>query len=79
MKTWGSEGVAPPLLISASGGGEWSNLRSGRFSLEETVPGIHYTEKRVSPRAGLGAMEKRKMLFLILRIEIRRKESRINF
>jgi hypothetical protein len=32
METWGSGGIAPPFLISALDGGEWSASRPGRFN-----------------------------------------------
>jgi hypothetical protein len=38
MKTWGSGGIAPPILTSALDGGQWSALRLGRFTLEERGP-----------------------------------------
>jgi hypothetical protein len=49
------------LLTSAVEGGEWSASRTGRFTSEERVPGIHWIESWVVPRTGLVAVEKRKI------------------
>jgi hypothetical protein len=57
MKTWGSGGIAPLLLISALDGGEWSALRPGRFIPGEGAPGTHRIGGWVGPRAGQGAVE----------------------
>jgi hypothetical protein len=54
---WGSEGIAPLLLISALGGSEWS---ASRFTPGETASDTHCIKGWVGPRAGLDAMEKRK-------------------
>jgi hypothetical protein len=45
-------------------GREWSALHPGRFNPGERAPGIHWIEGWVSPRAGLGNVEKRKFLTL---------------
>jgi hypothetical protein len=37
MKTWGSEGIAPPFLTSALDGGEWLASSPCRFT-----PGTHW-------------------------------------
>jgi hypothetical protein len=50
------------FLTSALVGGEWSASRSGRFTPEESVPGAHWIEGWVGPRAGLDDMEERKFL-----------------
>jgi hypothetical protein len=63
MKTyWGSGGIAPPFLTSALDGGEWSFSRTGRFTPGERSPGTLWRGGWVSPRAGLDAVEKEKML-----------------
>jgi hypothetical protein len=49
MKTWGSGGIAPPLLTSTLDGGEWLASRPWGTAL-----GTHW----VGPRAGLDALEK---------------------
>jgi hypothetical protein len=59
---WGSGGITPPFLISALGGGEWSDLRSGRFTPVERARGNHWIGSWVGPIAGLDAM-KRKICF----------------
>jgi hypothetical protein len=65
MKTYGgSGGIAPIILTSAVDGEEWSASRPGRFTFGETAPSTHWIEGRVGPRAGLDAMEKRKILTL---------------
>jgi hypothetical protein len=53
---WGSGGTAPPL-----DGGEWSALGPSRFTRGERAPGTHWTGGWVSPRAGVGAVQKRKI------------------
>jgi hypothetical protein len=62
MKTWGSGGIAPPFLISAPDGGEWSATRSDRFTPGERAPGTHWIGGWLGPRAGLDAVEKIKIL-----------------
>jgi hypothetical protein len=57
-----SGGVAPPLLTSALDGGEWSASRPGRFTRKKRVPGTHWIGGLVNPRAGLDAVEERKIL-----------------
>jgi hypothetical protein len=64
MKTWGSGGIAPPLLILALDGGEWSVSRHGRFNPPPgTTPPVtlltFLTGGWVGPRAGLDVMEER--------------------
>jgi hypothetical protein len=50
--TWGSGGTTQPFLTLALVGGEWS----------ASLHGTHWIGGRVGPRAGLDAMEKRKIL-----------------
>jgi hypothetical protein len=51
-------------FTSALDGGEWSALRPGRFTPREWAPGTHWIGGWVGPRAGLDAVEKRKILRL---------------
>jgi hypothetical protein len=46
---------------SALAGGEWSASRPGRFTPGKRVHGTHWIGGWVSPRAGLDAVEKRKI------------------
>jgi hypothetical protein len=39
---WGSGGIAPPFLISALDGGEWSASRPYHFTSGEIAPGTHW-------------------------------------
>jgi hypothetical protein len=48
-------------LTSALDGGEWSNSRTGRFTLRERAPGTHWIGGSVGPRAVLDAVVKRKI------------------
>jgi hypothetical protein len=50
-------------MTSALVGGEWSDLRPGRFIPRERAPGTHWIGDWVGPRAGLD-VEKRKFLTL---------------
>jgi hypothetical protein len=45
-------------LTSAVDGGKWSALRPRRFIPGERALGIHWTERWMGPKAGLGAVEK---------------------
>jgi hypothetical protein len=65
MKTWGSEGIAPPFLTLALDGGESSASRAGRFTPKEITPSTHWTGSWVGPRASLDAMENTKILPLL--------------
>jgi hypothetical protein len=49
------------FLTSALVGGEWSYLRPGLFTASEIAPGTHLIGDWVDPKAGLHAVEKRKM------------------
>jgi hypothetical protein len=60
---WENGGIAPPFLTSALGRGEWSASRPGRFTLGEIALGTHWIGGWVGPRAGLDAVEKRKILY----------------
>jgi hypothetical protein len=59
---WGSEGIAPPFLTPALDGGEWSDSRPDRFTLEEGTPGTHWLGSWVGLEAGMDAMEERQIL-----------------
>jgi hypothetical protein len=48
-------------LTSALEGGEWSASRPSRFTPSERVPGIHWIEVWVGPRAVLDTVVKRKI------------------
>ena len=52
------------FLTFALYGGEWSNSRSGRFTLEKKS-GTHRTWGQVSLRSGVGGTEKRKNLLFL--------------
>jgi hypothetical protein len=52
-----SAGTAPLFLTSSLDGGEWSSSRPDRFT-----PGTHMMGGWVGSRAGLGVVEKRKIL-----------------
>jgi hypothetical protein len=52
------------FLISTVVGGEWSALRSGRFTPESRAHGTHCIGSWVDPRASLDDVEKRKFLIL---------------
>jgi hypothetical protein len=54
------------FLISAIDGGEWLVSRSGRFISGETAVGTHWIGGWVGPRAGLEAVVKRRIPFLVL-------------
>jgi hypothetical protein len=58
----GTGGIAPPFLTSALDGGEWSASRTCHFTPGEKAPGTHWIGGHVGPRAGLDAVEKRKIL-----------------
>jgi hypothetical protein len=55
---WASGSRAPPFLISALEEGEWSNSAPAAFIPWESVPGIHWTEGCMVPKAGLDSVEK---------------------
>jgi hypothetical protein len=54
--------MAPSFLISALDGGEWSASRSGHFIPEKIAPNAHWIGGYMGPRAGLDAVEERKIL-----------------
>jgi hypothetical protein len=54
----GSGGIAPLFLTAALNGGKWSASRPDRFTAGNTV---HWTGAWVGPRAGLDAVEKRRI------------------
>jgi hypothetical protein len=60
---WGSGGVAPLFLTSTLDGGERSASRPGLFNPEETASGTHWIGSWVGPRAGMEAVEERKVSF----------------
>jgi hypothetical protein len=52
------------FLISTLGGGEWSVLRSCRFTAGERAPSTHWIGGSVGPRADQDDVEKRKFFTL---------------
>jgi hypothetical protein len=52
-------------LILALDGDEWSASHPGRFTPGEIVPGTHWIEGWVGPRASLDVVEKKKILPLL--------------
>jgi hypothetical protein len=61
METYGDEGISPPFLSSALAVGELSASHPGRFTPRERAPGTHWLRGWVVPRAGLDAVEYRKI------------------
>jgi hypothetical protein len=61
MKTYGS--TASPFLTSALHGSQWSASRRCRFTPEEIAPGTHLIGSLEGPRAGLGAVERKIILY----------------
>jgi hypothetical protein len=61
-KEWGSGGIAPPFLISAPDGDEWSAPRPCRFTSGEGTHGTHWIGGWVGLRVGLEGVENRKIL-----------------
>jgi hypothetical protein len=59
MEDWVS--IAPALLTSELDGGEWSFLRSGRFTSEERASGINWIGCWVNPRVGLYSVENKSL------------------
>jgi hypothetical protein len=53
------------FLTLALVGGDWSGTRLGRFTLGDRVPGTHWIEGWVGPRASLDDVERRKILPLL--------------
>jgi hypothetical protein len=49
-------------LTSTLDGDEWSASRTGRFTLRERAPSIHWIGGWIGPRAGLNAVVKRRIL-----------------
>jgi hypothetical protein len=58
---WVSLGIVPPFLTSALDGGEWLVLRHGRFVTREIAHATHWLGGWVGPRAGLDAVERRRI------------------
>jgi hypothetical protein len=58
-------------LTSGLVGGKWSASRPGRFIPGETAPGTHCAGGCVGPRAGLDAVQERKISFALTGIEPR--------
>jgi hypothetical protein len=54
--TWEDGVIVPPFLTSAQDGGEWSASRPCHF-----IPGTHWIGGWIVPRAGLDAVEWRKI------------------
>jgi hypothetical protein len=67
----GSGGIAPSSLTSALNGGEWSALRTGRFTSGETAAGTHCIGGWMGHRADLDVMKKGKISCPYLGIEPR--------
>jgi hypothetical protein len=63
MKTWGSEGVDPPFLMSALDGGDLSASCPGRFTSRDRAPTTHWIGGWVNSWAGLDVVEQRKISF----------------
>jgi hypothetical protein len=59
----GSGGIAPPFLISALDGGEWSDSSPGRFTPGKRASGTQLIGGWVGPRAGPDAVKNRKVSF----------------
>jgi hypothetical protein len=57
----GNGGIARLFLTSVLDGGEWSTSIPGRFTPGERALGTHWIEGWMGPRAGVEAMEKRKI------------------
>jgi hypothetical protein len=62
---WGSGYIDPSFLTSALVGGEWSASRPDSFTPGERAPGTHWIGGSLGPRAGLGDVEKRKVITLL--------------
>jgi hypothetical protein len=58
----GNGSIAPLFLSSTLDGGEWQASRPSRFIPGEIAPGIHWPGGWLCPKAGLGAVEKKKAL-----------------
>jgi hypothetical protein len=58
--TWESGGIAPPFMILALDGGEWSPLRPGHFTPRDRAPSTHWIGGWVDLKASLDAVECRK-------------------
>jgi hypothetical protein len=65
MKTYGGMEVKPTFLTSTVPGGEWSASRPGRFTSGIRVPGTHWIDASVGPRAGQDVAEKIKIKNLL--------------
>jgi hypothetical protein len=65
MKRYGGSGViASRFLTSALDGAEWSISRHGRLISWERDPGTNWIGDWMGPKAGLGAVVKRKTSLL---------------
>jgi hypothetical protein len=63
MKMYGGlDRYTQVFLTSAPVGGEWSASRPGRFTPGEKVPGNHWVEGWVDPKAGQDDVKKWKFL-----------------
>jgi hypothetical protein len=58
----GSGGIAPPFLTSALDEGEWSVSLPATSASGEIAPSTHWIAAWVGPKAGLEALQKRKIL-----------------
>jgi hypothetical protein len=55
--------MPPPFMISTPDEGKWSVSRHGRFNSRETAQGTHWIEGWLLGRAGMYAVEKRKIAY----------------
>jgi hypothetical protein len=60
---YAGEGIALPLFTWAIDGGEWPASCPGHFNPGENASGTHLIKAWMGPRAGLKAMENRKIYF----------------
>jgi hypothetical protein len=70
-----SGGIAPPFLISALDGGQWSVSRPGRFTAGQIAPGTHWIGGWMGSRTGLDAVEKKSLAHAESRTTVSRPSS----
>jgi hypothetical protein len=66
---WGMEIKLHAFLTSALAEDEWSTLRSGLFTPRETASGTHWIGGWVSPRTGMDAVARKKILHPLPELE----------